>query len=71
MIGFSVASRKMRGGMAWHLVIGMLVCGLYIFIGKFTTTFSTNGGLPPLLGTWIPNIIFSIVAIQMLRKAQK
>ncbi len=71
LIGFSVASRKMRGGMAWHLVIGLAVCGLYIFIGKFTTTFSTNGGLPPILGTWIPNIIFSIIALLMLLKAQK
>ncbi len=71
IIGFSIASRKMRGGMAWHLVIGALVCGVYIFIGKFTTTFSTNGGLPPVIGTWIPNIVFTFVAIYMLSKAQK
>jgi len=71
LIGFSVASRKTRGGMAWHLVIGFILCGLYIFIGKFTTTFSINGGLPPILGTWIPNIIFSVVAVLMILRAQK
>jgi lipopolysaccharide export system permease protein len=71
LIGFSVASRKMRGGMAWHLVIGMLVCGLYIFIGKFTTTFSISGGLYPIVGTWIPNVFFSFVAVAMLLRSQK
>lgn len=71
LIGFAIASRKMRGGMAWHLVIGMMISGLYIFIGKFTTTFSINGGLPPILGTWIPNIIFCLIAIRMILKAQK
>ncbi len=71
LIGFSVASRKMRGGMAWHLVIGLLVSALYIFIGKFTTTFSISGGLLPIVGTWIPNVFFSFVAIWMLMRSQK
>lgn len=71
IIGLAIASRKMRGGMAWHLVIGILISGLYIFMTKFSTTFSTNGGLPPIIGVWIPNIIFSFLAFLMLLRAQK
>ena len=71
IIGFSIASRKIRGGMAWHLVLGFSVCGVYIFIGKFSNTFSINGNLSPLIGTWITNIVFSVVALYMLRAAQK
>jgi lipopolysaccharide export system permease protein len=71
IIGLSISSRKMRGGMGWHLVLGMLISALYIFMGKFSMTFSTHAGLPPIIGAWVPNIIFGIVAIYMLFKAQK
>jgi lipopolysaccharide export system permease protein len=71
IIGLSISSRKMRGGMGWHLVLGMLISALYIFMGKFSMTFSTHAGLPPIIGAWVPNIIFGIVAVYMLFKAQK
>jgi lipopolysaccharide export system permease protein len=71
IIGLSISSRKMRGGMGWHLVLGMLISALYIFMGKFSMTFSTHAGLPPIIGAWVPNIIFSAVAVYMLFKAQK
>lgn len=71
IIGLAISSRKMRGGMGWHLVLGMIISALYIFMGKFSMTFSTHAGFPPLVGAWVPNIIFTIVAIYMLLKAQK
>jgi lipopolysaccharide export system permease protein len=71
IIGLSISSRKMRGGMGWHLVLGMIISALYIFMGKFSMTFSTHAGLPPIIGAWVPNIIFSFVAVYMLLKAQK
>lgn len=71
IIGLSISSRKMRGGMGWHLVLGMIISALYIFMGKFSMTFSTHAGLPPIIGAWVPNIIFSVVAVYMLFKAQK
>jgi lipopolysaccharide export system permease protein len=57
--------------MGWHLVLGMLISALYIFMGKFSMTFSTHAALPPVVGAWVPNIVFSIVAVYMLSKAQK
>lgn len=72
LIGVSVASRKVRGGMGIHLLIGAATGGVYIFMTKFSATFAIQGGLPPLLGVWVPNIIFTIVAVWMLRNmAQK
>ena len=70
-IGFAVASRKMRGGMGWHLVIGVGLGGIYIFMTKFSATFAINGGFPPLLAVWIPNILFGLVAAFLIAKAQK
>jgi len=71
LIGFSIASRKMRGGMAWHLVIGFGLSAIYIFLTKFSTTFSISGGLSPMVGVWGPNIFFMGVALYMLLRAQK
>lgn len=71
LIGVSIAARKTRGGMGMHIVMGMLVCALYIFMSKFSMTFSTHGGLSPLLGVWTPNIIFTFVAFYLASKAQK
>lgn len=71
LIGVSVASRKMRGGMGWHLVQGMILSALYIFMLQFSTTFSTNAGFSPMLGAWTPNIVFLFVALFLLFRAQK
>lgn len=71
LIGFSLASRKMRGGMGVHLVAAIIVGALFEITMKFSTTFTTNADLSPFLGVWIPNIIFFIVALYLVFKAQK
>lgn len=71
LIGFIIASRKMRGGMAWHLVIGIALSASFIFMTKFATTFSISGGLSPVLGVWIPNIIFGALTLVMLLNSKK
>ena len=58
LIGVAVASRKVRGGMGFHLALGVAIGAIYIFLSKFSTTFATNESLSPLLGVWIPNIVF-------------
>ena len=71
LIGMSLASRKVRGGLGLHIVLGFLLSSIYIIFMRFSTTFSTNGDLSPLLSVWIPNIIFAALAIMLARKAPK
>ncbi|MDB5281901.1 MAG: hypothetical protein JWO06_976 [Bacteroidota bacterium] len=71
LIGVSVASRKVRGGLGWHIVLGIGLSAVYEVIMKFSVTFSTNASLPPVLGVWIPNIIYAGLAIYLIRKAPK
>ncbi|MBL0309123.1 MAG: LptF/LptG family permease [Bacteroidetes bacterium] len=71
LIGVSVASRKVRGGLGWHLVIGIALSALYEMTMKFSTTFSTNSSLPPILGVWIPNFIYAAIGLYLLKRAPK
>ncbi|GLR19773.1 membrane protein [Portibacter lacus] len=71
IIGMSLASRKVRGGLGLNLALGLLLGSLFVLISKFSTTFAYSQTLTPLVGIWIPNIIFTIVAIVLLFRAQK
>ena len=71
LIGVSVASRKVRGGLGWHIVLGIGLSALYEVIMKFTITFSTNASLPPVLGVWIPNLLYAGLAVYLIKKAPK
>lgn len=70
-LGLSVSSRKSARGVGVHLFIGMGLAFTFIFFQQISTVFSVSGNLPPVLGTWIPNIIFLAITIWMLRFAQK
>lgn len=71
VIGVSIASRKVRGGIGLHIMLGFLISFSFIVFMEFSRTFAVYGGAPPLLATWIPNIIFGVLAIVLLVKAPK
>lgn len=71
LIGVSVASRKMRGGLGWHLVLGIALSASYEILMKFSVTFATNSTLSPMIGVWIPNFLYTIIAIYLIWKAPK
>ncbi len=71
IIGMAVASRKVRGGLGIHLAVGITLGALFVLLSKFTITFTNSETLGPILGVWLPNIIFAIVALVLVRLAQK
>lgn len=71
LMGVSLASRKTRGGIGYHLMIGIALCAAFEIVMKFTTTFSTNANLPAIVGVWIPNIAYSFIALYFYKKAQR
>lgn len=71
LIGVSISSRKIRGGMGFHLGLGLLLSFSYILFMQFSTVFATNGNMNPLLAVWIPNILFSVIALFVYRTAPK
>jgi lipopolysaccharide export system permease protein len=71
LIGVALASRKVRGGIGLHIGLGILLSFSYILFMQVSNTFATYGGVPPLLASWIPNIIFLGIAIYLLKIAPK
>jgi len=67
----TIAARKVRGGIGFHLAIGVGLGATYIFLSKFSATFATNESLPPIIGVWFPNIVFGFIALWLISKAQK
>lgn len=70
-IGVALSSRKVRGGIGLHLGIGIGLTFSYIMLMQFSTVFSTYGNLSPLIGAWIPNVIYMFIGIYLLIKAPK
>ena len=71
VIGVSVSSRKVRGGIGFHLGSGLALTFMYILFMQIFTVFATFGDFPPLPAVWIPNIIFGLIAFYLYKIAPK
>jgi len=71
LIGAIIAGRKTRGGSGLHLAMGIVIAAMFLLLDRFSTVFSVKGNLPPVVAAWIPNLIFTIVAIYFYRRAPK
>lgn len=71
LLGVSVSCRKSSRGVGVHIFIGMGLAFTFIFLQQISTVFSVSGGLPPILGTWFPNLIFAAITVVMLKITPK
>ncbi|MDP4267592.1 MAG: LptF/LptG family permease [Bacteroidota bacterium] len=71
LIGVSLSSRKVRGGIGMHIGTGLTISFSFILFMQVSTTFATNGNLSPFISVWIPNLIFGALGIYLLRTAPK
>ena len=71
LIGVSLSSRKVRGGTGLHIGMGITLCFTYIMFNRVFEEFAKSGALPVMFAVWMPNIIFTFVAIYLYRKAPK
>jgi lipopolysaccharide export system permease protein len=71
IIAFAITIRKRRSGMGIYLVIGLGLCGVFVFIQQFSVVFATKGNLNPFWGAWIPNIFFGALSILLLVNFRK
>jgi lipopolysaccharide export system permease protein len=71
LIGVSLSSRKVRGGIGMNIGIGLALSFSYILFMQFASQFSLKGDIAPMIAMWIPNILYLIIALVLYRLAPK
>lgn len=71
LMGVSLSSKKVRGGIGLSLGVGIGLSFTYILFIQFSTMFSLKGGLPPIIAVFIPNVLFGLLALYLAAKAPK
>jgi lipopolysaccharide export system permease protein len=71
LIGVSLSSRKMRGGIGMSIGIGLALSFSYILFQQFASQFSIKGNLNPMLAMWIPNLLYLVIAGVLYKMAPK
>jgi lipopolysaccharide export system permease protein len=71
LIGVSLSSRKIRGGIGMNIGIGLGLSFSYILFLQFASQFCLKGNLGPMLAMWIPNIIYFVIGLVLYKMAPK
>jgi lipopolysaccharide export system permease protein len=71
MIGVSLSSRKIKGGMGLNIGIGIGLSFSYILFSKISSTFAISGFVPPVIAVWIPNLIYILITVYLYIKAPR
>lgn len=71
IIGMSLSARKVKGGMGVNIGIGIVLSFSYILFMTVTSSFAVSGLTSPMIAMWIPNVIYTIIAIILYRRACK
>lgn len=71
IIGVGLASRKIKGGLGLHLGLGLALAFSYIMFMQISTVFAISGSTPPFVAVWIPNLVYSFIALFVYRWAAR
>lgn len=68
VIGMTLSVKKQKGGMGLNIGIGLVLSFSYILFMTITQTFAISGLTTPFIAMWIPNFIYSIIAVVLYRR---
>ena len=71
LLGVTMSSRKVRGGMGKNLGIGIVLTAVYILFSTVSTTFSVNNVMSPFMAAWLPNIVFLAISVPLYIRAAR
>ena len=71
VIGMSLSSRKVKGGMGINIGVGLVLSFSYILFMAITQSFAFSGLTSPFVAMWIPNVVYAIIAVILYKKAEQ
>ena len=66
LVGIPLAFRKKRGGIPLSITIAIGVSFLYLLTFGLSRSLALSGALPPILGAWLANLLFSLFGICLM-----
>ena len=68
LLGFLISNKKTRGGLGHKLTAGLAICFFYIFLMKFSVTFTLNSNIPAFITVWLPNTLYLLACLLLFKK---
>lgn len=68
IIGMTLSAKKVKGGVGLNIGIGLVLSFSYILFMTITQTFAISGITSPMVAMWIPNVIYTLIAIYLYRR---
>lgn len=69
IIGMTLSVKKVKGGMGLNIGIGLVLSFSYILFMTVTQTFALSGLTSAFVAMWIPNCVYTLIAIALWRRA--
>lgn len=60
-----------RGGRSWGVAVAMVVFFIYYLMLSAAWSFGSIGVYPPIIGIWMPDIVFAVVGVLLFRRELK
>lgn len=70
-IGVILSSKKTRGGVGFQIALGFLLAFIFILLFIATKSIAEAGSMNPLFAVWLPNMIFTALALIIYRFVPK
>lgn len=71
LLGVTMSSKKVRGGMGKNLGIGITLTAAYILFSTVSTTFSVSGVMSPFMAAWLPNFVFLAIGAWLYTRVSR
>ena len=70
LVGVPIGMRRKRGGRSWGALLCAGVAFSYYMLQSFCEFVAIRGWLPAGPATWVPNVVFAILAAWLLYRAR-
>ena len=70
LLGAPLATSTQRGGAAYGIGVSMGCTMLYLLLLKISAGFGAGNALPPLWAAWLPNVVFAVAGLFLLRRVR-
>ncbi len=69
IIGVTLSSRKVKGGMGLNIGIGLGLSFGYIVFMTISSSFAVSGTMSPFMAVWLPNFVYIFIAAFLYTRA--